>query len=112
MPRDSIHEYLPQMKDTTAYLPGPGKYGLWLAADQDTVIDIPDTGLFVFRYRYPELYLQETGAVDMPPAYFKCDTLAEGYQEGHYADGRIMIRGNFIDGYAKDSVVSYYENGR
>jgi len=100
-------------KAGVVYLPGPGSYGIWMDGPLlDTVFDIRDTGLFVFRFKEPDHGFYETHAVDTPPLYSRCDTMLEGYQEYNYPDGTLEMRGTFKDGYEKDSLVTFYRNGK
>jgi len=101
-----------QPKAGTVYLPGPGSYGIWAEGPSlDTIFDIRDTGLIVFRFKEPDHGLYNTNAVDTPPLYSRCDTILEGYQEYRYPDGTLEMRGTFKDGYEKDSLVTFYRNG-
>jgi antitoxin component YwqK of YwqJK toxin-antitoxin module len=95
------------------YLPGKGNYSLefpW-GPYPDTLITIRDTGLFVFKYKEPKIGLY-SGGMDQPAVYRKCDTLINGYDEDFYANGNIRIRGTFVKGRPKDSLVLFYQNGR
>jgi antitoxin component YwqK of YwqJK toxin-antitoxin module len=109
------------MQDTTyyspehgiVYLPKPGRFMLFANGPLvDTAFDIRDTGLFIIHYREPDHGRYYTGAVDMPAAYSRCDSLLDGYQEYHYPNGRIEMRGVFKKGYSKDSIVTFYKNGK
>jgi antitoxin component YwqK of YwqJK toxin-antitoxin module len=99
-------------KKGIVYLPGIGKYRIYFMEGPfaDTTIDIRDTGLFVFRYREPDFALY-SGGLDRPPVYKNCRNLINGYFEAFYPNGKIMIRGDFVSGYPKDSLVRYYANG-
>lgn len=78
----------------------------------DTVFDIRDNGLFVVRYKDPNMGLNITGEADTPPLYSRCDSLLNGYQEYQYPNGTLKMRGTFINGYLKDSIVTFYQNGK
>jgi len=108
----SVHtDYFP--KKGTVYLPGPGTYKIVTRGPLlDTVFNIRDTGLFIFRYREPDHGLYYTGALDTPPLYSHCDTLLDGYQEYHYPGGNLEMRGTFKKGHEKDSIVTFYRNGQ
>lgn len=101
-------------KSGTVYLPGPGKYKVELYRGPiiDTIFNIKDTGLVVYHYKDPLIGYYWGGGVDMPPQYWKCGTLMEGYQEDFYANGSLKMRGNFANGFIKDSIVTFYLNGR
>ena len=104
-------DYFP--KNGTVYLPGPGRYKIAMIGPLlDTVFNIRDTGLFVFRYTEPDHGLYYTGAVDTPPLYSRCDRLLQGYQEYYYPNGNLQMRGIFKTGYPKDSMVTFYQNGQ
>jgi len=100
-------------KNGITHLPGPGKYGISAWGPRiDTVFNIKDTGLFVFRFKEPDHGLITTGAVDQPALYSKCDNLLNGYQEYHYPNGTLEMRGVFKGGYPKDSIMFFYRNGK
>jgi len=99
-------------KAGTVYLPGPGHYLIYAEGPAlDTVFDLRDTGLYIFRFREPDHGLYNTGALDTPPLYSKCDSLLNGYQEYHYPDGTLEMRGTFKGGFEKDSIVKFFKNG-
>lgn len=97
-------------KSGTVQLPSPGRYGIYVLSGHvlDTVFDIRDTGLFIARCKEPEEGLYITGTTDTPPLYSRCDSLLNGYQEYHYANGSLKMRGTFRDGYPKDSIITFY----
>ncbi|HZY39584.1 MAG TPA: hypothetical protein VFE53_23170 [Mucilaginibacter sp.] len=99
-------------KKGIVYLPGIGKYKIYFDDGPivDTTIDIRDTGLFVFRYAEPFVGLYP-GGIDMPPVYASCGKRINGYFQDFYQNGKIKIRGDFVHGYPKDSIVTYYANG-
>lgn len=100
-------------KAGTVYLPGKGQYGIFADGPHiDTIFNIRDTGLFVFRFKEPDHGLLNTGAVDTPPLYSQCDSLLDGYAEYHFANGSLEMRGTFIDGFPKDSLVTFFQNGQ
>ncbi len=106
-------DYMP--KAGTVYLPGPGRYGLVLnnAPHIDTVFEIRDTGLFVFNYKEPDVGLYYDGnIVDEVPRYKNCDLELQGYFECKYPNGNLRIKGDFINGLAKDSLLFFYDNGQ
>lgn len=104
-------DYLP--KKGVVYLPGKGRYGIAARGPLfDTVFNIRDTGLFVFRLKEPDHGLYYTGAVDTPPLYSQCDILLNGYNEYHFENGSLEMRGTFSDGSPKDSLVTFYRNGQ
>jgi antitoxin component YwqK of YwqJK toxin-antitoxin module len=99
-------------KKGIADLPGIGKYRIYLHNGHvvDTTIDIRDTGLFILRYREPDIG-RYPGGLDMAPVYVSCGKLVNGYFEAFYPNGKIKLRGNFVGGYPRDSLVTYYANG-
>jgi antitoxin component YwqK of YwqJK toxin-antitoxin module len=103
-------------KKGSVYLPKPGRYGISFVNGPlvllDTVFDIRDTGLFVFRYKEPDHGLYLTGAADTPPLYTRCDEELNGYQEYYYHNGILEMRGTFRRGNSKDSIVTFYSNGK
>ena len=104
-------EYLP--KNGTVYLPKTGVYSIFSYGPLlDTLFNIRDTGLFVFRFKEPDHGLYNTGALDTSPLYSQCDSLLNGYQEYHYPGGALEMRGTFKNGYPKDSIITFYKNGR
>jgi antitoxin component YwqK of YwqJK toxin-antitoxin module len=105
-------DYYP--KAGTVYLPGPGRYGLELgdAPTVDTVFDIRDTGLFVFKYKEPDVGFYYSTAVDDFGRYMSCGKEIQGYFECRYSDGKMKMKGNFVDGVARDSLLTYYSNGQ
>lgn len=104
-------DYVP--KKGVVFLPGPGRYGISaLGSLLHTVFDVCDTGLYIFRYKEPDHGLYYTGAVDTPPLYSRCDSLLQGYQEYHYPNGNLQMRGMFRDGDPRDSIVTFYTNGQ
>ncbi|GEM_PF-1789963 len=100
------------VKKGTVHLPGPGQYridfndGFYL----DTTIEIRDTGLFIFRVKEPDFGLYD-GSMDSPMVYKGCGKLINGFFESYYPDGKIKMRGDFVRGYVKDSMLTYYNNG-
>ena len=63
------------------------------------------------RFKEAKIQLYVTGAFDTPPVYVKCDIEINGYQEDYYDNGVLKMRGNFKNGRAKDSLVTFYPNG-
>jgi len=99
-------------KSGTLNLPGPGSYRISFNDGfyRDTTVVIRDTGLFIFHIKEPDFGLYE-GGLDMPMVYRACDKLLNGFFESYYPDGKIKLRGNFKNGYVKDSMLTYYNNG-
>lgn len=110
---DSI--YSPPYKKETGVLtlPGIGKYRLFtydIDPKSDAEIEILDTGLFIYKIIEPKI-VYRTYNVLHPPSYYKiCGRLAEGYAEDFYPNGNLRIRGNFLKGEPKDSIVWFYQN--
>ncbi|MDB5146899.1 MAG: hypothetical protein JWQ57_919 [Mucilaginibacter sp.] len=105
--------YAPQKG--TVYLPAKGKYVIWVTTGpllDSPFIEIKDTSLFVFRYKEPKIQQYISGAFDSPPIYVRCDSAVNGYAEDFYPNGKIKMRGNFREGYQKDSLVTFYPNGK
>ena len=90
-----------------------GKYGINLEDGPyiDTLIEISDTGLFVFKYKEPKIGLYN-GGIDAPPLYKSCGRLINGYDDDFFPNGNIRIRGTFVNGRIKDSICTFYFNGR
>ncbi|MFC0513425.1 hypothetical protein ACFFGT_04410 [Mucilaginibacter angelicae] len=102
-------------KKGTVYLPATGKYVIWVTTGpllDSPFIEIRDTSLFIFRYKEPKIQQYISGALDSPPIYVRCDSAINGYAEDFYPDGKIKMRGNFREGYQKDSLVTFYPNGK
>jgi hypothetical protein len=102
-------------KAGTTHLPKAGRYLISFTKGpvlDSPIINIRDTGLYVFKYLEPKIQLYVTGAFDSPPIYVKCDTPLNGYQEGFYANGNLKMRGDFVSGYTKDSLVTFYPSGK
>ncbi len=94
------------------YLPDTGKYEVHIYENQDAdlpVMEIKDTGFYTYVYAKPKIIFRCLG--DPGCYYFTCDSLANGFQEDYYKNGGIRIKGNFLKGKIKDSVVTYYSNG-
>ena len=98
-------------------LPKTGKYYLFIdELDNPEAapipIDIRDTGVFVFKYQEAKVILQHDLRIVEPDFFYRnCDMLAEGYVEDFYPNGKIRLRGNFVKGKTKDSLVLFYANG-
>jgi hypothetical protein len=104
-------DYVP--KSGIVHLPGPGRYGVFASGPIiDTVFDIRDTGLFIARFKEPDMGLYITGATDTPPLYSRCDSLLNGYQEYKYPNGDLKMQGTFRKGRPKDSIVTFYPGRR
>src|ERR1700759_3623146 len=69
IPSKSDSAYAP--KACTVYLPGPGRYRLFLgdAPQLDTSFEVRDTGLVVFNYKEPDVGFYYTNAVDVGGRY-------------------------------------------
>ncbi|HMC99763.1 MAG TPA: hypothetical protein VKH37_06415, partial [Ferruginibacter sp.] len=76
----------------------------------ELTIDIFDTGLFVYKLHEPGLVERRSG---FHGNYFfmYCGHVVEGYAEDRYEHGNLRLRGNFVKGKPKDSLVSFYSNG-
>ena len=101
-------------KAGTVYLPKAGRYVIGFNSGpllDSSIIDIKDTGIYVYRYKEPIIQLYVTGAYDSPPIYVKCDTPINGYQESLFPNGSLKMQGNFKDGYPKDSIITFYNTG-
>jgi antitoxin component YwqK of YwqJK toxin-antitoxin module len=96
------------------YLPKTGRYLIGFNRGpllDSSIVDIRDTGLYILRYKEPEIQLFITGATDRPPIYVNCEHPINGYQEAVYPNGNLKMRGNFVNGYQKDSLVTFYPTG-
>ena len=111
---DSI--YSPPYKGATGIidLPKIGKYYLntfTIEPSANTEIEISDTGLFIYKIIEPKIILRTYNVLHPPQLYEICGRLADGYSEDFYSNGQLRIRGNFIKGKPKDSVINFYSNG-
>ncbi len=106
---------LPYGKETgTLILPRPGKYTIHTYdIDPETTkeIEIPDTGLFIYKIIEPKIVLRTYNVLHPPSLYEICGHIIEGYAEDFYPNGNLRIRGNFSKGKPKDSLVLFYSNG-
>jgi antitoxin component YwqK of YwqJK toxin-antitoxin module len=96
------------------YLPSKGRY--MIGFDNGPILDSPfieinDTSLVIFRLKENKIALYE-GGLDSPPVYESCGILLNGYGEDFYPNGNVRIRGNFKNGRPKDSLVTFYQNGK
>jgi antitoxin component YwqK of YwqJK toxin-antitoxin module len=99
---------------TIVTLPKPGKYILYRyseAESQPYLVDLKE-GLTIETIHDPKIMLRLPSTLDANFVYETCGKLSEGYQEEFYPDGRIKIRGNFKEGFIKDSVAEYFSNGK
>jgi antitoxin component YwqK of YwqJK toxin-antitoxin module len=117
---DSSYYYLTDYKDSiyknesgTVLLPKTGKYIIhnWSEPDTDfPIININEEGLFIYTLYEPKIVMRSYG---MHPRYVYeiCGMAIDGFQEDFYSNGNLRIRGNFIKGKPKDSLVKFYSNG-
>ena len=117
---DSSYYYLTDDKDSiynnesgTVLLPKTGKYIIhnWSEPDTDfPPINIKEEGLFIYTHYEPKIVMRSYG---MHPRYVYeiCGKAIDGFQEDFYSNGNLRIRGNFINGKPKDSLVTFYFNG-
>lgn len=94
-------------------LPKPGFYKIHFSSYYDyksIEINIPDTGLFIYKINESKIILRSYG---MHPVlvYESCGKLIEGYEEDYYPNGNIKLRGTFLKGRPKDSLLTYFPNG-
>jgi antitoxin component YwqK of YwqJK toxin-antitoxin module len=107
------HETLKSETPEILILPRPGFYKIyiWLEPEADlSPILITDSGTFSYTYKEGKTVMRLSG-MHFFRKYWTCDTLSQGYQEDFYPNGKIRIRGNFLNGSPKDSVVTFYPNG-
>lgn len=110
-PVDSLNFYSADNNGETI-LPSPGKYSLY-GYDLRVLfeIDINEPGVYEYKRYVPRISWVKMVS-DAPPEYYNCDKLCEGYVEDFYENGNPKIRGNFKNGYPKDSLVEFYPNGK
>ena len=120
---DSNFTLFPQAaKDTNVYhgkvgavaLLDTGDFVLLINSDlyaEIPVIKIRNTGLFVYTYNQPRLYQYFSGALHDQGYYVYCDSGIVGYKDDFYPNGKCRMRGNFVKGRVKDSLVTFYTNG-
>lgn len=103
--------YLKQDKDTIG-LPGPGTYMVKYNYQFDTMtdtIEVKQPGLY--KHKHPDVkFTRKVYGPFFDYTYEVCGQLANGYAEDHYKNGKLSIKGNFINGEAKD-ITFYYLNG-
>ena len=102
-------------KKGIVHLPNKGRYLISFNEGpilDSNMIEIKDTSLVVYRLKESKIQRYLSGALDTPPVYTECDSLLNGYAEDFYPNGNLKIRGNFIKGYPKDSVVTFYATGK
>ena len=97
-------------------LPKTGKYYLYIDENDNPepapiTINIQHRSVFVYKYTEPKVVYQNIGFLHAYWVYINCDTLAEGYVEDLYPNGKMRLRGNFEKGNTKDSLVLFYANG-
>jgi antitoxin component YwqK of YwqJK toxin-antitoxin module len=117
---DSSYYYLTDDKDSiynnesgTVFLPKTGKYIIhnWSEPDTDfPTIDINEEGLLIYTHYEPKIVMRSYG---MHPrhVYEICGKAIDGFQDDFYPNGNLRIRGNFVKGKPKDSLVTFYANG-
>lgn len=94
-------------------LPSPGKYNLFCGEHIEPLfeIEINKPGVYEYRRYVSKIsalqYVSDTGLI-----YKNCGEICEGYVEDLYENGNVRIRGNFINGKPKDSLVEFYHNGK
>lgn len=94
-------------------LPRPGKYKLhhWDEPATDfPTINIATEGPFVYTIKETRI-ARRTYSMHGHYKYFICGELINGYEEDFYPNGHPRIRGTFIEGNPKDSVVIFYPSG-
>lgn len=74
------------------------------------VIDIDKEGLFIYSDYEPKIVVRLYG-MHSYNVYEACGKLINGYEEDFYSNGNTRIRGNFVNGKPKDSLVTFYSNG-
>jgi antitoxin component YwqK of YwqJK toxin-antitoxin module len=96
----------------TIQLPDTGFYKVYIYENGETatsLIEIKDSGLYTYTFEEDKIIFRCLG--DPGCFYYNCDSLANGYLEDYYSNGNIKIRGNFVNGKEKDSLVTFYQNG-
>lgn len=117
---DSSYYFLTDDKDSiynnesgTVLLPKPGKYSIHYWSKPDTYfpsIIIKDEGPYVYIHSEPKIVMRSYG-MHGRLVYEICEKAIEGFQEDYYANGNVRIRGTFVNGKPKDSLVTFYFNG-
>lgn len=97
----------------TVLLPKTGKYTIHHWSEPETefpAIYINQEGLFIYTLNEPKIVMRSYG---MHPRYVyeMCGKAIDGFQEDFYSNGNLRIRGNFVKGKPKDSLVTFYTNG-
>lgn len=117
---DSSFYYLVDDKDSIyenwsgiVIVPKIGKYEIRSRWEPDTdfpAIDINKEGLFIYTFYEPKIVMRSYG---MHPTYVYeiCGKAIDGFQEDFFLNGSPRIRGNFVKGKPKDSLVTFYPNG-
>ncbi len=99
----------------TVILPDTGKYQIHLYEEPDTELEpvhLKEVGLFQYKYYEPKIVLWYYGMHGHGQRVYKeCGIPIDGFKEDFYSNGKIRIRGNFVKGLPKDSLVTFYENG-
>jgi hypothetical protein len=98
----------------TFILPHPGTYLIHISSKPDTdpiLVKITSPGEYIYIHKEPKILYVRKEVIDPYFIYEDCGKPAEGYQEDFYPNGCIRIRGNFLKGRPKDSVVIFYPNG-
>ncbi len=117
---DSSYYFLTDDKDSiynnesgTVLLPRTGKYNIHYWSDPETdfpTIIIKEEGPFIYTHPEPKIVIRSYG-MHAHYIYETCGKAIEGFQEDYYANGNARIRGTFVNGNPKDSLVTFYFNG-
>lgn len=100
-------------EDGIVYLPGPGRYKIFMFSEPATefpIVEINAQKFYTYVYNEPKIVARSYG-IHPQTVYEKCGEPIDGYQTDYYPDGNIKIRGTFINGKPKDSLVTFYPNG-
>lgn len=95
------------------YLPGPGRYKIFMFTEPATefpIVEINAQEFYTYVYNEPKIVARSYG-IHPQTVYETCGEPIDGYQTDYYPNGNIRIRGTFINGKPKDSLVTFYPNG-
>lgn len=94
----------------TVTLPQSGHYRLHLLTLEETIsIFVPDEKRVTDTIYLPELeFNQYIGYSE----YTFCDSLANGELESYFQNGRVKLKGTFMDGQPSDTLFEYYSDGQ
>ena len=117
---DSFNYFLIGYKGSVYYnesgifiLPKAGKYMIFSHSEPGTAfptVDITEEGPFIYTIYEPRIVRRRYG-MHGGYIYEMCGKAINGFEQDFYPNGNPKIRGNFIDGKPKDSLVTFYPSG-